>query len=283
MIVKDIIYYSLNNIKEVKKNENKEFRSFFSELEYKDIMGYYLNDSSKKLYDGFNTRIDAIIHENDGDVLVLSDITFYDYMTSNILLLHRKKIVDYMCEKGKTEVRHAIQKFYDLCDKISTSNEILDTKCLSNLAAVSVLICDVNGKYGVVKRGGKTAVSAGFWAVSVTGCIENRDFQNSNPIVECCVRETKEELNIDLVPENVVVRGVSFDNKKLQPIILCDVKIEETWENIIHRVDKGVEYSLEVDEIHFVTEEEIPSILQYTNMTAASRVHFQLHCSKEVE
>jgi len=278
--MKETIYYNIRRIKEVRKNDKKEFCSYFNESEYKKIMNYFLKDKTKELFDGANTRVDSIVHEEDGDIITISDITFFDYMSSNILLLHNTKLIEYLEDRNEKELIDKLIEFYEKCDSLSQISDILNSKWMANLAAVSVLICDRNGKYGVVKRGDRTAVSAGFWAVSVTGCIENNDFQKQNPIVECCIRETKEELNITLYPENVNIRGISFDKKKLQPIIICDAQVEDTWEDMIGKAIDGTEYALEVSGIYPIEQSELDKILQYSNMTAASRVHMQLHCPK---
>lgn len=275
--MKNTIYYNISYIKEIKKVNGKKFVSFFNEEEYNKLMGYFLQDKNKTLFNGVNTRLDSIVHEADGDILTISNIHYFDYMTSNILLLHKHNLVEYFSRCREKYMISRLYEFYQECEKYCTIHEILAAKWLANQAAIGMMIQDRNGKYGIVKRGKNMAVSAGFWGVSVSGCIENEDFNSENPIIRCCLREAKEELNIDLLSRDVRVRGISFDKNKLQPIILCDGVVNDTWEHILDDCNSGEEYELEVSGVYPMNKAELSDVLRYQNMTEAARVHIQLH------
>ena len=271
------IYQQLN-VKKIEKIEGKVFSSFFSSDEYNDIMSFYFIDKSKRLYDGSTFRIDEIKHERDGDIITISNISFYDYMTSNILLVNEKGIIDYLENINKKTLIKKINEFVDECKKLKNTEEILENIHLSNLASVSLLIKDKNQRYGIIKRGRNTAVSSGFYSVTSTGCIEEVDFNNSNPFVGTCLRELGEELDIFLEPEKIKVNGVVFDKNKLQPVILCDSEIDDVWENLVEKTMKGKDYNLEVAEFFSVSENELPNYISAEKMTEASKVHIQLNC-----
>ena len=278
--MKNTIYYNISEIKEIRKVTGRRFVSYFDSVEYNKLMEYFLQDKKKRLFNGVNTRLDSIIHEDGGDILTISNIQYFDYMTSNILLLHKQNIIEYFTRRKEFELVMRLHDFYQECEKYSTIREILDAKWLANQAAIGMLIKDRNGKYGIVKRGRHMAVSAGFWGVSVSGCIEDDDFNADNPIIKCCLREAKEELNINLLSEDIRIRGISFDKNKLQPIILCDGVVNDTWGNMLENCLGGEEYDLEVSGIYPMDKNELSELLRYSNMTEAARVHIQLHAIK---
>lgn len=245
--------------------EKTKFKNILNNKERDRIVKLY--SKNKVLYNNPVVRLDNII-EHPQLTLEISLIDFFDFISSNMVNMNMDKLRrDCSCISDK-------ELLSKITESISSSNiqsykDILDNSYLANIIAISVLVEDKNGDIGFVKRGTKVAVGTSYLSVACTGSLDENDFYNDNPIINCVRRELMEELN--LIPNNIKITGIVFSKTKLQPIVTISCSIEESFENVIENIKKAVDYEFEVKEFFSVPKIYLKEFIKNEKLTDVAK------------
>lgn len=235
------------------------FISIFTENETKYLVDKYYENS----FNSSSLRLENVEFDDASNFVTinLSKTDFYSLLTSNILYSKEirvdNKIID---SKVKYLKNQDVNDF-----------NVLSKENFSNSLAVSVMVEDKFSKKILVKRSSKVVIGNSLLSVAVTGAVDYLDILYKNPIFESVKRELKEELGIVVSAKNINLDGIYIGPIKLQPIALCSVKLDVSFEELKLC---GEDTEFEVDEIYFVTDQELEEYLKCP-MTEASKFQIQ--------
>lgn len=237
----------------------------FSEAETVALVGALWSDA----FDGSAVRLEGV-QVGDGQVgLMLSETSFYQLLVSNLLV---GRPVDSLLKVGDVALR--VKALSVAAEKVAVE-DVLDTPWLANALAVSVLIRDSRGDFLLVRRGAALAVGAGLWGVSVSGGLEAADLASENPVVNAVMREVKEELGLSIDPGAVLVEGLFIGDKKLQPVMLCTVALDEPLGSLLPL--QGVDSDLEIASQVLVAKGDLKKYAERKRMSEAARFQINTH------
>lgn len=249
----------LNNIT-IKKSNTTEFISPYSEKEKEAILNCLI-DEKANITNEINIRLDSIDELDEKIELQLSRTSFYDLLTTNLSV---------NCNIQTTD---KVKNLFTKDGQPKTIENLLSRNYLSNALAVSVLIRDKNGYYLFSKRNSKVAISPNITSVSVTGAVNDKDFEKQNPILSCVKRETYEELGLILTDEQINIKMIVAGEKKLQPVVLCDVIIQNDLTEITKKANDNKKYLEENTRLSIVPSGELLQFLKCNKMTEAAIEH----------
>lgn len=237
----------------------------FSEAETVSLVGALWPDA----FDGSAVRLESV-QMGDGQVgLMLSETSFYQLLVSNLLV---GRPVDSLLKVGDVALR--VKALSVAAEKVA-AEDVLGTPWLANALAVSVLIRDSKEDFLLVRRGDSLAVGAGLWGVSVSGGLEADDLAAENPVVNAVMREVKEELGLSIDPGAVLVDGLFIGDKKLQPIMLCIVTLDEPLGPLLPL--QGVDSDLEIASQVLVAKGDLKKYAERKHMSEAARFQITTH------
>lgn len=240
-------------------------RPRFSEAETVALVGALWPDA----FDGSAVRLESV-QVGDGQVgLMLSETSFYQLLVSNLLV---GRPVESLLIVGDVALR---EKALAVATVKVAAEDALGRPWMANALAVSVLIRDSNGDFLLVRRGDSLPVGAGLWGVSVSGGLEADDLASENPVVNAVMREVKEELGLSINPGAVRVDGLFIGDKKLQPVILCTVALDEPLEPLLPL--QGVDSDLEIASQVLVAQSELKKYIERKRMSEAARFQISTH------
>ena len=150
-----------------------------------------------------------------------------------------------------------------------TDYDVIGNSTLSNNLAVSVLIRDVKDELLLVERSSKVAVGSSMLSVSVTGGLDYIENVDENIILTTVKKEIQEELGLDVISDNVKVCGLFIGLKKLQPIILCDVKLDYSFDSLVLKPNE------EIKNIHITSKDCLVNYFSDYNMSEATIFHLK--------
>lgn len=275
-IIENSVYFlNLNEINCYIKQDTR-FKSIFTESDKKKLIEIYCrNKKNSNMFNGVSTRIDKIILNNQKCVLEISKINFFDLITSNILYFNSTIWLEScLNDDEKNFCSKKISEIKSVIDGHKTFEDIICNENISNIMAVSVLIQDKNGKLGITKRAFSLSMSSGFINTSVTGSVDGEDFENEDPLIHCANKEIYEELGLNV--EQLELKGIAISKTKLQPIVLFNAKLNDSWENVIERIKYAKDYKNEVEKFLIVSIPDIPELLNTNELTDAARYHIYL-------
>ena len=227
---------------------NSTFSRLFNEIEVKSLLDRYYE--GKYLFNGLCFRLECVEESSDSVVLKVSKTDFYSLLVTN--LLNYK--LDILRSRGVTACI------------------ILSDKCFSNNLAISVLVVDSLGKIMLVKRTKGVAVGSEVYSTSVTGSFDYVDNVDAAVLFNLMSKEMMEELGISLGLGVLEVQGLYIGDDKLQPVLLCKVRLGVAFESLNL---KGVDTLVEVDKFLVVLREDLKSCLDL-ELTQAARFHISL-------
>jgi 8-oxo-dGTP pyrophosphatase MutT (NUDIX family) len=237
----------------------------FSEAETVALVGALWSGA----FDGSAVRLEGV-QVGDGQVgLMLSETSFYQLLVSNLLV---GRPVDSLLKVGDVALR--VKALSVAAEKVA-AEDVLGTPWLANALAVSVLIRDSRGDFLLVRRGAALAVGAGLWGVSVSGGLEAADLASENPVVNAVMREVKEELGLSIDPGAVLVEGLFIGDKKLQPVMLCTVALDEPLGSLLPL--QGVDSDLEIASQVLVAKGDLKKYAERKRMSEAARFQINTH------
>lgn len=228
-------------------------------------------DGKRNLFNGDTVRMDKL--SEDGTA-TLSKVHFFDFMTTNLVVkpasrtkrtalsnLYATLFSDDMKEVLRLErkVKAAVYAYpRKNFDQIIAVNE------LANIVTVSVLLRDSTGRYLIVHRGSKVAVSSGSFATSCAGSLAPEDLNEDNPFLACTRRELKEELNIDC---DLMIKDLVISKQKLQPAVLISGTIDSTFETLYPTMLQAQDFHEENSELYAIPAPMLPGIVKHYQFT----------------
>lgn len=237
----------------------------FSEAETVALVGALWPDA----FDGSAVRLEGI-QVGDGQVgLMLSETSFYQLLVSNLLV---GRPADSLSKVDDVALK---EKALSVAAEKVAAEDVLSTPWLANALAVSVLVRDSKEDFLLVRRGDSLAVGAGLWGVSVSGGLEADDLASENPVVNAVMREVKEELGLSIDPGAVLVDGLFIGDKKLQPIMLCTVTLDEPLGPLLPL--QGVDSDLEIASQVLVSKDDLKKYAERKRMSEAARFQITTH------
>lgn len=240
-------------------------RPRFSEAETVALVGALWPDA----FDGSAVRLEGV-QVGDGQVgLMLSETSFYQLLVSNLLV---GRPVESLLNVGDVALR---EKALAVATVKVAAEDVLGTHWMANTLAVSVLIRDSKDDFLLVRRGDSLAVGAGLWGVSASGGVEAEDLRSGNPIACAVMREVKEELGLNIDPGAVRVDGLFIGDKKLQPVMLCTVALDEPLGPLLPL--QGVDSDLEIASQVLVAQSELKKYVERKRMSEAARFQISTH------
>lgn len=237
----------------------------FSEAETVALVGALWPDA----FDGSAVRLESV-QVGDGQVgLMLSETSFYQLLVSNLLV---GRPVESLLNVGDVALR---EKALVVATVKVAAEDALGRPWMANALAVSVLIRDSKDDFLLVRRGSSLAVGAGLWGVSASGGVEAEDLRSGNPIANTVIREVEEELGLSIDPEAVRVDGLFIGDKKLQPIMLCTVTLDEPLGPLLPL--QGVDSDLEIASQVLVAKGDLKKYAERKRMSEAARFQITTH------
>lgn len=224
------------------------FSRLFNEIEVKSLLDRYYE--GKYLFNGLCFRLEGIKEKSDSVVLTVSKTDFYSLLVTNLLN----------------------DKLGILRSRGVTACTVLFDKCFSNNLAVSVLVVDSLGNMLLVKRTKGVAVGSEVYSTSVTGSFDYVDNLDVDILFNLVSKEMMEELGVSLDLGTLEVQGLYIGDDKLQPVLLCKVRLGVAFESLEL---KGVDTLVEVDKFLVVSNEGLKSCLDL-ELTQAARFHISL-------
>ena len=224
------------------------FSSLFNEIEVKSLLDRYYE--GKYLFNGLCFRLEGIEESLDSVVLKVSKTDFYSLLVTN--LLNYK--LDILRSRGVTACT------------------VLTDRCFSNNLAISVLVVDSLGEILLVKRTKGVAIGGGVYSTSVTGSFDYVDNLDVDMLFNLVSKEVMEELGISLGLGTLEVQGLYIGDDKLQPILLCKVRLSVAFESLEL---EGVDTLVEVDKFLVLSSGDLKSCFDL-ELTQAARFHIGL-------
>ena len=223
---------------------------------------------------GHCVRIEGIRLDGSDATLGLSEASFFDLVSTNIVLMNVDRALDEAVGPER-DALDALLLEHRSCGEPASVEDVLSRSYLSNVLAASCLIVDDAHRCLLTRRSTRVGIGGGHLSVSVTGSVEPVDLNSENPIVACCVRECAEELAFDLPAESVRVSGIVCGERKLQPIALVTARVNSV-ERVVERVDSAADFALENSGYVICSREELRKLLDDTSITITEAGRAQL-------
>lgn len=224
------------------------FSSLFNEVEIRNLVDRYYG--GKYLFNGLCFRLEGIEENLNTVVLKVSKTDFYSLLVTNLL----------NCKLGIVRSRGV------------TDDTVLSDVCFSNNLAISVLVVDSLGNMLLAKRTKGVAIGSEVYSTSVTGSFDYVDNVDTDLLFNLVSKEMMEELGISLDLGTLEVQGLYIGDDKLQPVLLCKVRLGVAFESLEL---KGVDTLVEVDKFLVVSSEDFKSCLDL-ELTQVARFHIGL-------
>ena len=153
-----------------------------------------------------------------------------------------------------------------------TDYDVIGNPTLSNNLAVSVLIRDAKDDILLVERSSKVAIGSSMLSVSVTGGLDYvLDVEANQGIIYTTVKnEVQEELGMDIAFEELEVCGLFIGLNKLQPILVCNIKLNCSFARV------NLKLNDEIERVHIVSKSDLSRYFSEFHMTEATRFHLRL-------
>lgn len=96
--------------------------------------------------------------------------------------------------------------------------------------------------------------------------------EKENPIIECAVKEFKEELNLIVKHSSLKLNCIVLDSKRVQLIVIVDCIIDSEAQSLIDHAKEGKDFEYEVDEIFVADRAFVTGLMNSnTSITNCSR------------
>jgi len=224
------------------RNTKSDFKLNLSDVTKEGIVNYSVKNVSN-LYNGKAVRLDKIIENDEYYDFFISEISYFDSLTSNILYQkYWNKLPEFNSNEIELKINNIIECIKN--DGIYDFNSVINNKYLANSIAVSILVEDINNNYGMVYRNNNLAIGAGLLSVTVTGSLDDKDFNCVDPVLSCIERELNEELGIKVY--DCTLEYIAISKTKLQPIFIINAKLKDSWENVKKNFSSAIDYTKEI-------------------------------------
>lgn len=266
--------FSIGRYEYIRSTESP-YKSLFDEAEFTAMIRLCKRVFKKEYINGASVRLDYCVNKNGLTAIGLSHIGFYDFITSNFALFNIKKIT-VAADGDEKELVWRLADRYEADGAVDDIHTLLSRPYLSNLIAISCLITDRKGRILITRRNGTVGISNNFYSTTVTGSVDAADLYKSDPLKECCIREVREELSYELSEQDVVLHTISVGVKKLQPIALADVVIDDVYD-VIATLKNTPGFKEENSDFYVINREDLRKFLsdKDTLFTEAGREHLE--------
>ena len=247
-------------------------------------------------YDGPMVCLEGISKEGiHGRTAYLSISGFYDFVNCNLIGREAQdpqaKIYRYFKVGGADrEILDATSllgaNFAAEKERITSFEDFLETTCLPNAMAVSILVHDENDNYLLSRRTSNVLLSKGFYGVTASGSVDPGDLANMpqdgkgglDPFCACAARELAEEIKLGIPDGNFHFKGLVVGKEKLQPIALVDALYPRVFPDQFKVYDPSEgDPDAEVAKIVAVPQSSLAKMPDKYEMTEASARHIMLH------
>lgn len=255
--------FSIHPKLKVLKNRKSHFRNPFSMEERERLVRLFEEKGKVHVFNGYSIRLDAIRNEEDVTIMEISEVEFFDFLTTTMIYNQSEAFLRYCEEHGRPREKDLIDR---LCRDVEQTGgkpsfeKIIGSSVLSNIIAVSILIEDKHGNVGLVHRSKNVAISTGLFSVTATGSVDEQDFGADHPLVSCAIRELKEELNLNLGTDEMVLDEIVMSKYKLQPIALFRCRLDRSWEELTGDLFAAKDFHVETQEFYSVP---VPVLAQF--------------------
>ena len=247
-------------------------------------------DERQRLVDWYSQRMQS--HPTNGQIVRLdgldpwrfSSVDFFDFLTTNLTAFPANWPRASWGQHWQAwwhwwSVFPLIQRVRAQIGQPQSGSEVLLNHHLANPLAVSVLLQDVTGRWGVVARSHHVAVASGQWGTTAAGTVSPDDLVHfpEHPIAVCARREAQEELN--LILGALTWDGLVIARQKMQPIALVSGCLARQWEEVLPLIAHARDWSFENRAFYAVPAEQIAPIIRQAPLTDAAAYHLQLHQS----
>ncbi|WP_020373853.1 hypothetical protein [Sulfobacillus thermosulfidooxidans] len=230
----------------------------------------------RRPHNGHVVRVEGI------DPWRFSTVNFYDFLTTNLTAFP----ANWPRPTGRgwystwihwRSVFPLIRRIREVIGTPQSGEEALMNSHLANPLAISFLIQDATGRWGVVARSQWVAVSAGQWGATVAGTVTPEDLTQfpEHPIAVCARREAQEELN--LIIDTIAWDGLVISRQKMQPVALVSARIARRWEDVMPLIAQARDWSFENTALYAIPPESIASVIRQAPLTDAAAYHLSLH------
>lgn len=268
-----VFFLEGKSIGKLKKTEVSPFHSPITNIERDYLVEFYRKRNGSTQHNGTCVRLDSVSKSAQGLEMQLSLVDFFDFIATNLTVYPANAPIRSIRNQLATVI-HSFRLFTILDRVISEVKkygsprkvaDVLQNEALANIAAVSVLIVDKEGKIGIVKRTKDVAVSSGSYGMACAGTVNEIDFDADDPFLSCVVRELEEECNIKT--NQAYFDGIVVPTQKMQPVFLYHVQLENTWEEHYPQMLQAKDYSFETESLYVVPLEHSVRFATQARMT----------------
>lgn len=167
----------------------------------KEFVEEWVSSTYPTSFNGSAVRLESIVTSKDSVSLSLSELDFYSFLTSNLLV------------EG-IEINSKTLENYLTCPY------------LANILAVSVLVYDSESVL-LAERSSHVVFNPLKYGVSVTGGLTSKDLNSHDCLVSAIRSEVSEELGFLVEVEDIEISGLYISKDKLQPVIICFIEVKD--------------------------------------------------------
>lgn len=257
------------------RNSTTSFSSVFSAAESDDLIVLCKNTLNRNFTNGRCVRADYCKQTEQGTLIGLSEVNFYDFLLSNLSLFNFEKLL-HSATKSQSDILLRLRDRFDKDGPPDSVESILRRNYLANTLAISLLIQDLSGRFLLTKRNNSVGISNGFVSVTVTGAVDECDYLEQNPFCNCCQREMLEEMNYSIDPSLIQPFMIVCGENKLQPIVLANAIVHDISE-VVSKITLHRDFVLENSGYSICSREDLHNILldDSIRITEAARTHLE--------
>lgn len=255
----------------VSQNWTSLFQRPFSISERAQIINIYLEKNNVDAFNGKAVRLDKIKNLGETTFLNISMIDFYDFLSTTMVYKQKASLITFCEDHNRLKEKELIENYCRSIEGIESNSsfeKIITQNDVSNIIAVSILVEDSNGDVGIVHRSEKVAVSSGVFGVTVTGVLDELDFLEEDPFTACAKRELKEELNINV--DSLDFDELVMSKQKLQPIVLFNLKLDQTWKDLLPSIKMAEDFKKEAQGFFAVPVSKLSDLLASETFSEAA-------------
>ncbi len=245
-------------------------------------------DERQRLVDWYAQRMHTA--PTNGEVMrldgiqpwTLSAVDFYDFLSTNLTAFGSNWPSASWAQHWQSwwhwwGVFPLVQRVRGTTGMPQSGEEALMNQHLANPLAVSVLLQDCTGRWGIVVRSQDVAVASGQWATTVAGTVGRRDLADANPVRACASRETLEEIGLTL--EAWHWDGLVVARQKMQPVALVSGRVARTWEELLPLMRTARDWHFENAAFYAVPPECLKALARQVRLTDAAAYHCHMHAT----
>lgn len=245
-------------------------------------------DERQRLVDWYSQRMQTwptngqVVRLDGVDPWCFSTVEFFDFLTTNLTTFPANWPRATLAQHWQTwwhgwSVFPLIQRVRSITGVPQSGLETLMNRSLANPLAVSILIQDVTGRWGLTVRSRHVAIASGQWGATAAGTVSREDLRAfpRNPIIACAHRETSEELGLSFT--HFAWDGLVVARQKRQPVALVSAQLHRSWEEVLPLIKHARDWAFENTALHPVSSDRIAAVIRKAPLTDAAAYHLWLH------